>query len=110
MVWYRELYVGEQAKKDKQKIIWKVKHGAGMTDVYLIALASNGTDLLDIFHSAVLLQKPYRRYRSPFIIGIARGYEEAVEVAAIILADVYRNTGTFRVREYVGSKQKKQKF
>ena len=105
MIWYRDLYVGELAEKKKNRIIWKIKHGAGMTDIYLITLASNGVDLLDIFHSSLMLQPAFRKQR-PFIVGIARGYEEAVETAARILLQVYQETGDFKVRDDIQRRQK----
>lgn len=49
MKWYPYLYVGEGASKKKNKIIRKLKIGAGMIDVWVITEAANGEDQLDIF-------------------------------------------------------------
>ncbi|WP_099468284.1 hypothetical protein [Konateibacter massiliensis] len=100
MRWYRKLYVGKTAKKKRYEIVWKVKHGAGMLDVYLITLASNEENLLDIWNSSVFLQ-PYYRKQDFFIVGIACGYDEAVELAAKIVEELYQNTGDFRIRQYI---------
>ena len=47
--WYKGLYVGNNAKKRKKKLIRRINQGAGVMDVYLITLASNPRDQLDIF-------------------------------------------------------------
>ena len=65
MKWYPYLYVGEGASKKKNKIIRKLKIGAGMIDVWVITEAANGEDQFDIplFHIIVILfhtnNKPY---------------------------------------------------
>ena len=51
MKWYPYLYVGEGASKKKNKIIRKLKIGAGMIDVWVITEAANGEDQLDILSS-----------------------------------------------------------
>ena len=33
----KEMYVGEGIK-NKQKVMWKLKHGAGMVDIYVISM------------------------------------------------------------------------
>ena len=40
MRFLKEMYVGNGIK-NKHKVIWKLKHGAGMVDVYVISI-SNG--------------------------------------------------------------------
>jgi len=77
-----------------------VKHHAGMLGVYLITLSSNNENLLDIFDSSLILQPHYKR-EDMFIVGIACGYDEAVEVATQIIDELYRNTGDFDIRQYL---------
>lgn len=100
MKWYRHLYMGKTAKKKKYQIVWKIKHRAGLLDTYVITLASNENNLLDIMNSSVLLQ-PYYKKNSVFIVGIACGYEEALEVIQEIISEVYEKTGFFDVRSYL---------
>lgn len=113
MHWYSKLYIGEKAKNKKYKIVWKVKHGAGMFNVYLITLSSNGKNLLDIFNSSMLKQPYYKKTYSPrramYIVGIAYGYDEAVDVATEIINEVYNNTKGFEVEKYLLSKIGKNK-
>lgn len=99
MRFYHDLYVGEDAKKHRKKIIWKLKHRAGQVNVYVIALA-DGRDLLEIYHCGLLQQGYYKR-KNPFIVGIARGYEEAVALVETIVAEVYEKTGGMDVKGYL---------
>lgn len=99
MRWAKDLYLSEKAAKKKDKIIRKANRGIGMVSVYFISLASNEQNLFDIFHAAHLKQPVFYR-QNPFVVGIAFGYEEALELTQRIVEDIYRETGGFRVREY----------
>ena len=103
MQWCRNLFTGANAKKSKYEIIWTVNHHKYQHNVYIFTLASNEDNLLDIYPAYILLQKHYKKadYR---VVGIACGYEEAVETARHIVEVVYQNTGTFNVREYFAEK------
>jgi hypothetical protein len=37
--WYKNLYIGDNAKKKPKKLIHKINQGAGVIDVYVITLA-----------------------------------------------------------------------
>lgn len=101
MRWYRKLYVGETAKKDRYRIVGKVRWGRlQKKDAYLITLASNEANLLDIYPANTMLW-PYFRKNNVLIIGIAKGYEEAVELACHIVAEVYTATAGFDIRSYI---------
>ena len=99
MEWADNLYVSESAAGKKDKIIRKAERGAGMVQVYLIALASNEQNLLDIFHGAHLKQPAFYS-QSLRIVGIACGMEEARELTLKIITDIYQKTGEFEVRKY----------
>lgn len=101
MRWYRKLYVGETARKDRYRIVGKVKwRRLQKKNAYLITLASNEANLLDIYPANTMLW-PYFRKKEILIVGIAVGYEEAVELACHIVAEVYSGTGSFDVRGYI---------
>lgn len=104
MIWYDKLYVGKSIVHKTKKIKWKIMHNAGQIGIYVITLASNRQNLLDIIPSYELMQRAYPK-REMVIVGLAKGYDEAVEVAASIVDEVYRNTGTFAVRTYLAEKQ-----
>lgn len=103
MIWYENLYIGESIIHKKDRIIWKIRHNAGQINIYVITLASNEKNLLDIIPSQELLQRGYPKSQL-YIVGLAKGYDEAVTVAASIVDEVYRRTGTFSVRNYLTEK------
>ena len=100
MEWYKKLYTGESIRDKSEKIKWKINHNAGQIQIYIISLASNQENLLDLIPAREIMQKGYPR-KNLFIVGLAKGREEAVEVAQQIVLEVYENTGGFRVREYL---------
>lgn len=105
MRWYRNLYVGEKAKKDRYRIVGKVRwRRLQKKDAYLITLASNEANLLDIYPANSMLWQYFRK-SDLLIIGIAKGYEEATELACHILAEVYTATAGFDVRNYVRERE-----
>lgn len=108
MIWYEDLYVGESIVHKTKKIKWKILHNAGQLNVYVITLASNKENLLDIIPSQELLQKGYPQ-KDLYVVGLAKGYDEAIEVAASIVDEVYRMTGAFRVEDYLNEKRRKKR-
>ena len=104
MKWYDDLYVGESIVHKTSKIKWKILHNAGQIDIYVIALASNSANLLDIIPAQELMQKAYPK-KNLYIVGLAKGYQEAIETAAVIVKDVYEKTGTFAVSSYILKKK-----
>lgn len=102
MIWHENLYVGESIVHKTNKIKWKICHNAGQLSIYVITLASNEQNLLDIIPAQELMQKGYPK-QNLYIVGLAKGYGEAVEVAVSIVDEVYTNTGTFAIRSYLTS-------
>ena len=49
MKWYRKLYIGENAKKDKYKVFGHIRKNRFCADTFLITLASNTCNILDIY-------------------------------------------------------------
>lgn len=105
MVWYKDFYAGDSVVSKREKIKWKVMHNAGLVDIYLIAVSSNEENLLDIIPSWELMQTYYKRTET-LIVGVDKGYENAMELAGKIVMDVYRKTGEFNVRKYFLESQK----
>lgn len=103
MRWAQNLYLSDRTAKKKDKIIKKANRGVGMVSVYFITLAAGEQNLFEIFHAAHLKQPGFYR-RDPFVVGIAYGYEEALELLRKMVEDIYRETGAFPVREYFGER------
>ena len=100
MKWYRNLYAGDSVAGKIDRIKWKIKHNAGMISVYVIAFPSNQSNLLDIIPTRDLMQKAYPQ-KNMTIIGLAKGYREALELVRRIVDDTYQNTGTVDVKAYL---------
>lgn len=99
MDWYQEFYAGESIAGKKEKVKRKILRDAGMMNIYIIALSSNPENLLDIIPSWELMQNCYPKSEL-LVVGVDRGYENAIELASVIIMDVYQETGTFQVRDY----------
>lgn len=98
--WYHNLYIGKSAKKRIRYYIRRINGKKLIQDVYLITLAANGVDYLDIINSSYLLQPAVFR-RCPLIVGIAKGYDEARELVLLMLDDTLKSTGTTNIRNYI---------
>lgn len=77
-----------------------------MLDIWLVTEAANGRDVFDIISSGWLKQKAVRK-NLPEVIGIAKGYEEAVELVKQIVDETYAQTGTGDVKGYLEQKRKR---
>lgn len=93
--------MGEQAAKRRFSIIQGLRKKKLCPGIYVITPASGGNNILDIYPAAELLL-PYYRERDFLILGIAAEYEEATEVAARIVAELYRKTGGFHLNDLLG--------
>lgn len=95
MDWYQEFYAGESIAGKKEKIRRKVLRNAGVINIYIIALSSNPENLLDIIPSWELMQKYYPKSEL-LVVGVDRGYENAIELAGTIIMDVYQKPEHFK--------------
>lgn len=104
MIWYKYLYVDESIRHKKEKIKWKIRHNAGLLNMFVITLSNNENALLEIISTKELMQRGYPKDRL-FIVGVARGYDTARELACGIIMEVYDKTGGFQVKDYLLKKQ-----
>jgi hypothetical protein len=99
MQWYKPLYIGERACKQKRRMIHAIKYKKWTPTAYVITLSRNGKDLLDIYPSYVLLQKQFPR-EDLYVVGLAADKEEAFQVVIQIVDDVYQTTGALEIRSW----------
>jgi hypothetical protein len=66
----------------------------------VVTLASNPDNLLDIIPARELMQKGYPK-KDLMIIGIAKGYNEALLVVQRVIEDTYRKTNDVNVRRMI---------
>lgn len=98
--WYKKLYVGETAKKKEKKLVRRISRGRMTPGVYLITLASNGRDQLDIL-SAVQAVWRGKRGLCPPIVGLAGSYGEALELVEQMARETFDQTGRADIRSYL---------
>ena len=97
--WCSKLYMDEKIKKEPKKWKKRVEKEKLSYSLYCIAFSSNEKNLFDIMDCNELLFKYYKK-REIFIVGLASSKENAVELVRIMIEDIYRETGEFKVREY----------
>lgn len=112
MKWYRNLYLGENAAKAKYKIFGHIRKSMLDSDTFLIMISENENNLLDIISANEVLQPHFKKkyYRKRiYVVGLAKGRNEALEVVRNIIDDVYKNTEKFDVAGYLKFGQKLKK-
>lgn len=108
MKYYRYLYWGagleKKGEKKKEKVIRRLEQGKFQMDVYVLALAGNERNHLEIYQSALFLQPDFP-YENFFVVGIAKGYEDAMELVEEIVKEVYNETEGADIRSYILKKE-----
>lgn len=107
MKYYKHLYLSEGLRKKKKKVIRKLDKKKFQLDVYLITLAAEEKNQLEICRSLLLLQPAYPQ-KEYFVVGIAKGYEEALELVEQIAAEVYNETEGADIRSYILRKEQEE--
>lgn len=101
--WYSDLYVGQKIKNKSKSIIRKINKGVGQLGAYVITLAANEADQLEILSANFILDKMAQEV-CPLIIGIAGSHDEAVGMVAEIVDEVLAETKTTDVRLFIENK------
>lgn len=76
--------------------------------MYVITLASNPDNLLDIIDTKILKQKSYPK-QNMTIVGRAKDYEEAIGVAARIIVETMNAQGNTDIRSYLKKRHRKRR-
>lgn len=104
MRYYKHLYVAESLKKKKKKIISRLENRKYQLDIWLLVLPETENNQLEIMNPNLLLQKSYPRTEY-FVVGIAKGFEEALEILEEIVQNVYNETRGADIRSYILNKE-----
>ena len=99
MRWAVNLYTTEKTKKKLPLIMQRIRKRKIQPGLWIITIASNEKNLLDIFSSVYYLQPMFFKM-NPDIVGIAEDEERAKELAVRILQDIYEKEANFDVRSY----------
>ena len=86
MRWYRNLYLGSALDESAEEIKKDLENGECKRNLFVITPAVNEKDLLDIRRGRDL-KKLYRKEKDLLILGLAKGYDEAVELSVRILKE-----------------------
>lgn len=100
MRYYRYLYIGEGLEKKKDKVIRRLENRKLQNDIHVVTLASGDKNQLEIYHASQFLQ-PSFPYEEFFVIGIVKGYEDAIELVEQITQEVYNETKGADIRSYI---------
>lgn len=105
--WSEHIYYGEQAKKKATRIRWKIEHKRPQYEIYLITLASNPANQLEIIGANQLLQTTVYQ-RCPEIIGLACGYGEALDIVQGLAEATYEKQKNGDIRTYLKRQQEEK--
>ena len=95
------LYLGESIASEKlDKLKKRLEKKPLLANVYLITPAKNPADQLDIFDARQLIQTKYKKEEF-LILGIAAGYEEALQLIEQITGECLDARGDCNLREYL---------
>lgn len=103
MRYYKHLYLTEglEKKKKKSSVSWKP---VNCSQVYVITLAVSERNQLEIYPT-IQFKQPAFPEQELFVVGITKGYDEAVELVEQIVQEVYDQTGTRDIRSYILEKE-----
>ena len=103
--WYRYLYLGDNARKAKYKTFGLIRKSRFTIDTYIVAISVNPDNILDVY-SANMLKQPHFKNKNVneeiYVVGLAKGRDEALNLVRDIIDEVYNATGGFDIREYLG--------
>ena len=103
MNYYEHLYMGEKAKERRYGILQGLRERRLLPEVYVIMPPLNGNNILDIYPAYMLLLGKYREQEFK-ILGIAEGYQEALELSGTIINEMYKKTGGFCLEEFLAER------
>lgn len=95
----KKLYISREAAKKQWRIVRRIKRDKFQSDVFVIVLSENEDSLLEIYPSYIFLQ-PHFKGGQIRIVGISKGYNEAVELVRIMTEQCFEETGTADLKNY----------
>lgn len=103
--WFQPLHVKKLSGKKAEQIIRTISQNHFEKNAWLIVLPFGEHNLFDIYPAWVFSQKEFPCLRAD-VIGLAKSRGQAVELAAELTQEVYRETGGFDTRAYFRSKMR----
>lgn len=103
---YCDLYVSGGLKRKKNKILKKLMERIPQPSVYVLTLAQGEQNQLE-FYPALLLKQPWYDDADIFVVGIADGYDAAVDLVEEIVREVQKETGDTDIRGFLAGRQER---
>ena len=107
MRYYKYLYLSEGIRKKRRKIIRKLNENKMQMNIHVITLAQNEKNQLEIYNSMLFLQPDFPN-ENFFVIGIAKDYEDAIEMVEEISQEVYNKTKGADIRSYILKREQEE--
>ena len=105
MKYYHNLYVSNELLGKEKEIINKIENDQWQLAKFIVALTKNEKNHLEFFDSVLLIQNAIPK-EDLFVIGLAAGYQGALEMIEEITKEVYETTNTVDIRGVLLSRQK----
>ena len=97
----QNLYLGEGIAPEKlDKLKKRLNKKPLLANVYLITPARNPVDQLDIFDARQLVQ-PHYKDEEFLVLGMASGYEDALQLIERVTGECLKARGDCNLREYL---------
>ena len=97
----QNLYLGEGIAPEKlDKLKKRLNKKPLLANVYLITPARNPADQLDIFDARQLVQTHYKDEEF-LVLGMASGYEDALQLIERVTGECLKARGDCNLREYL---------
>jgi hypothetical protein len=104
MRYYQHLYVSEELSDKRERVISRLEERRFQPFLHLVILPDNSGNQLEILNGNLLLQSDYP-LSDPLVVGITKGYDEALELVETICREVYDHTGDLNIRDYILAKE-----
>ncbi len=99
VTWYSELYTGKRFLEDLAATAAQISQGTYTGSAFVITIAVNGKDQLDIRHMRDLCRS-YLREKEILAVGAAADRREAISLVKQMALDCVRKTGGADLRSY----------
>ena len=98
--WHPKLYKTERAALIEEEIKAAIESGKASCQAYIITLAANKAEQLDIYNIWMFLHSYLYKDGDPVIVGLAKTEEESRLIIEAMAGDVYAETGACELRKY----------
>ena len=105
ITFYCHLYMNENLKKKEAKIKKKLSANKLQPSIYVIAFSQSPQNQLDLCPSAIRKHRSYE-HTPLFVVGLADGYDSALELIRQITEEVFTATQSVDIRHYILQKHK----